>query len=168
MTIWQTLLRLRATATLVIGADYGCLVTAFSQLADLPDPQCLAKKNTSLGESHLYNIVRHQSHRCRLEFFFRPIFSLMFVVCLTGDSFVTHPFHKAWTVPFAIKYKSESMKIRRLRLKSCRLRGNLRLQTGDNLLFQYLQQSWVNLFVDHEKRLAIHGIDPIIGSCPQT
>ena len=48
------------------------------------------------------------------------------------------------------------------------LAGHLGLEPGDDLLFKDAQKPVIDRTGDDEKGLAVHGVDPVIGSAAQT
>ena len=50
-----------------------------------------------------------------------------------------------------------------LQLRGRGLVGNLLFQARHNLVLQHLEHSGIDGLVEHKERLAIHGIDPVVG-----
>src|SRR5204863_9668473 len=104
------------------------------------------------------------------ELFGRPILFGKLVIGQDRNSLFEQFSEQFWTVAFPIKHQCEPMGARIFGQPLFLLGRFWRqlLEPGNNVVLDRGDQSWIDLLVDVQKRLAIHGIDPVIHRRSQT
>ena len=103
-----------------------------------------------------------------VEFRFRPVIPRIFMVRQAGNAPCPHPECEIRAVSFTVKDQGEPGK--KSLFSQCKQTGlvwDFLFQAGNDLLFQHREQARINGLVDHEKRLPVHGVHPVVRGGPQ-
>ena len=140
-----------------------------TQFADLAQPQLFGQMRATLGQLHRHHFASGQPDRVRGELLGPPIVFGKLVITQNRDPLLTHRLEQLRTVAFAVEHHSEPMGTRiagqpPLLLDGLRHAG---LQPRNHILLERGDQSRVHFLIHVEKRLAVHGVDPVIDRRPQ-
>ena len=90
------------------------------------------------------------------------------MISQAGDAPRLHFGEKGGAVTFPVKHHGKAVKQRiGVKLIGARLVRHILFKTGNDVAFEDLQQSGIDRLTHHEKRLAVHRIDPIVGGGAQ-
>jgi len=98
----------------------------------------------------------------------RPILAGVLVVGQACDAPVLHRSEKARAIAFAIEHHGEAVQQGiGLELFAARLVRHVLLENRNDVAVHGSQHSRIDRLAHHEERLAVHGVDPVVGGGTQ-